>query len=190
METISILNNAELYDRTVSVGARFTHKEHQINLIQLIQYQWHPHSGHHPADIPSSSINFPLITRFMGPTWGPSGANRTQVGPMLAPWTLLSALAIFHKDSNYNHRYFAPLIPPCPDPETTHWDPDGFESCIQQRKTTCLLSIRISFACARASKLTTTNMYIARARWECQAAVGSSGLNACWSWGRAVELKF
>ena len=26
-----------------------------------------------------------LITRFMGPTWGPSGADRTQVGPMLAP---------------------------------------------------------------------------------------------------------
>ena len=26
----------------------------------------------------------PLIARFMGPTWGPSGAHRTQVGPMLA----------------------------------------------------------------------------------------------------------
>ena len=26
----------------------------------------------------------------MWPTWGPSGADRTQVGPMLAPWTLLS----------------------------------------------------------------------------------------------------
>ena len=26
-----------------------------------------------------------LIARFMGPTWGPSGADRTQVGPMLAP---------------------------------------------------------------------------------------------------------
>ena len=31
-----------------------------------------------------------LIPRFMGPTWGPSGADRTQVGPMLAQWTLLS----------------------------------------------------------------------------------------------------
>ena len=31
-----------------------------------------------------------LIARFMGPTWGPSGADRTQVGPMLAPWNLLS----------------------------------------------------------------------------------------------------
>ena len=34
-----------------------------------------------------------LIVRFMGPTWGPSGADRTQVGPMLAPWTLLSGLS-------------------------------------------------------------------------------------------------
>ena len=31
-----------------------------------------------------------LIARFMGPTWGPSGAGRTQVDPMLAPWTLPS----------------------------------------------------------------------------------------------------
>ena len=28
-----------------------------------------------------------LIARFMGPTWGPSGAGRTQMGFMLAPWT-------------------------------------------------------------------------------------------------------
>ena len=31
-----------------------------------------------------------LIARFMGSTWGPSGADRTQVVPMLAPGTLLS----------------------------------------------------------------------------------------------------
>ena len=31
-----------------------------------------------------------LIARFKGPTWGPSGVDRTQVGPILAPWTLLS----------------------------------------------------------------------------------------------------
>ena len=49
--------------------------------------------------------------------------------------------------------------------------PSGFESCIQQRKTSCFLSNRKSLACARASKLT-TNMYIARARCECQMAVG------------------
>ena len=31
-----------------------------------------------------------LIARFKGLIWGPSGADRTQVGPMLGPWTLLS----------------------------------------------------------------------------------------------------
>ena len=36
----------------------------------------------------------------------------------------------------------------------------GLESCIQQRKTTCLLLIWKLLACARASKSTTTNMYL------------------------------
>ena len=36
-----------------------------------------------------------LIARFMGPTWGPSGAGRTQVGPMWAPWTLLSGVSLW-----------------------------------------------------------------------------------------------
>ena len=39
---------------------------------------------------PVIGLDNALITRFMGPTWGPSGTDRTQVGPMLAPWTLLS----------------------------------------------------------------------------------------------------
>ena len=30
------------------------------------------------------------IAKFMGPTWGPPGSWRPQMGPMLAPWTLLS----------------------------------------------------------------------------------------------------
>ena len=37
-----------------------------------------------------SPIGSTLIARFMGPTWGLPGADRTQVGPMLASWTLLS----------------------------------------------------------------------------------------------------
>ena len=49
----------------------------------------------HKAWTPHTLINLKfyihaLIARFMGPTWGPSGADRTQVGSMLAPWTLLS----------------------------------------------------------------------------------------------------
>ena len=41
-----------------------------------------------------------LIARFMGPTWGPYGADRTQVGPMLAPWTLLSG----YRCEKHNHQ--------------------------------------------------------------------------------------
>ena len=54
-----------------------------------------------------------LIERFLGPTWGPSGADRTQVGPMLAPWTLLCGYnAISHH--MLNHILNLVLIS-CPD---------------------------------------------------------------------------
>ena len=52
----------------------------------------------------------PVIERFMGPTWGPSGADRTQVGPMLAPRTLLSGIVLntgscfIFKMSSYHHK--------------------------------------------------------------------------------------
>ena len=50
-----------------------------------------------------------LIARFVGPTWGPSGADRTQVSPMLAPRISLSGIAIttqallhiFRKEMNF-----------------------------------------------------------------------------------------
>ena len=32
------------------------------------------------------------IAKFMGPTWGPPGSSRHQMGPMLVPWTLLSGV--------------------------------------------------------------------------------------------------
>ena len=35
-----------------------------------------------------------LSAKFMGPTWGPPGSCRPQMGPMLAPWTLLSGIFI------------------------------------------------------------------------------------------------
>ena len=35
------------------------------------------------------------ITKFMGPTWGPPGSCRPQIGPMLAPWTLLSGMLFY-----------------------------------------------------------------------------------------------
>ena len=41
-------------------------------------------------DAVCDTVIMALIARFMGPSWGPTGADRTQVDPMLAPWTLLS----------------------------------------------------------------------------------------------------
>ena len=35
------------------------------------------------------------IARFLGPTWGPPGSCRPQMGPMMAPWTLLSGVSYF-----------------------------------------------------------------------------------------------
>ena len=37
-----------------------------------------------------------LIARFVGPKWDPARADRTQVGPMLALWTLLSGFTARH----------------------------------------------------------------------------------------------
>ena len=61
----------------------------------VISFSGNPHTFYsqkwdkHASGLEHGYVNT-LITRFMGPTWGPSGADRTQVGPMLAPWTLLS----------------------------------------------------------------------------------------------------
>ena len=46
-----------------------------------------------------ASIGIPIveitqIAKFMGPTWGPPGSCRPQMGPKLAPWTLLSGKTI------------------------------------------------------------------------------------------------
>ena len=47
-----------------------------------------------------------LVARFRGPAWGPSGADRTQVGPMLAPWTLLSGVISLALSVEYPHPIF------------------------------------------------------------------------------------
>ena len=56
-----------------------------LNLTKLF-----PHASTHVAirkQIPEA--------KFMGPTWGPPGPCRPQMGPMLAPWTLLSGMLCF-----------------------------------------------------------------------------------------------
>ena len=39
----------------------------------------------HPCQVIVTHLKITVIARLMGPTWGPSAADRTQVGPMLAP---------------------------------------------------------------------------------------------------------
>ena len=59
---------------------------------------------------PASHAVIPTqMARFMGPTWGPSGYDRTQVGPMLAPWTLLSG-DIQHGKTIYHLRRTAKVM--------------------------------------------------------------------------------
>ena len=41
------------------------------------------------------------IAKFMGPTWGPPGSYRPQMGPMLAPWTLLSGNIIAYQGASH-----------------------------------------------------------------------------------------
>ena len=70
-----------------------------------------PHLTHHPSHLeliyqtPSRIIS--QLAKFMGPTWGPTGSCRPQMGPMLAPWTLLSGLPSFWFCCHYRCTIFA-----------------------------------------------------------------------------------
>ena len=65
-------------------------------LVVLDRSAWHLPRGRwiltYPGRylLPSLSVNHTQIAKFMGPTWGPPGSCRPQMGPMLAPWILLS----------------------------------------------------------------------------------------------------
>ena len=64
-------------------------------------YPWHWSSSNYGSTIAhgcAAGLGYPKtccsritqIAKFTGPTWGPPGSCRPQMGPMLAPWTLLS----------------------------------------------------------------------------------------------------
>ena len=55
-------------------------------------------------------VRLSLIAEFMGPTWGPHGADRTQVGAMLAPWTLLSGMTGFTGQSGVGYLVYFTII--------------------------------------------------------------------------------
>ena len=48
-----------------------------------------------PTNARDISKKTPQIAKFMGPKWDPPGSCRSQMGPMLAQWTLLSGTVYF-----------------------------------------------------------------------------------------------
>ena len=58
-----------------------------------------------PQVLPLSHNVKTQIAKFMGPTWGPRGSCRPQMGPMLVPWTLLSGDIPLGIKCNLNLRY-------------------------------------------------------------------------------------
>ena len=80
---------------------------HYLSLLCFVCYPW------------PILIIWSLIAKFMGPTWGPPGAERTQVGPLF-PWTLLSGILLCPAPSI--HLYVPPSV--CPShpcyQSTTH----------------------------------------------------------------------
>ena len=100
-----------------SIIACFTNYVRQVSLRSLQGEKIHPHKFYRRSwqigkQWPCRKTT--LIARFMGPTWGSSGADGTQVGPLLAPWTLLSrktTLSIMKSCSKVNLLIKLPVSP-------------------------------------------------------------------------------
>ena len=60
----------------------------------LTSYSWGFFSIHWRA-ISQWVPKLPQIAKFRGPTWSPPGSYQHQMGPMLAPWTLLSGTILY-----------------------------------------------------------------------------------------------
>ena len=58
---------------------------------KVIMFHLYPHHKQHDHWDSKCQPKTSLIARLMWPTWGPPGADRSQVGPILAPWILLSS---------------------------------------------------------------------------------------------------
>ena len=89
------------------------------------------------------------MARFMGPTWGPPGSCRPEMGPMFAPWTLLSGLFV----TLQCHRLLL------------HWrhnEPDGVSN---QQPHDCLLNSLFRRRSKKTSKFRATGLCAGIHRW-------------------------
>ena len=73
---------------------------------QKLKHQWKIYRGSGFLSCRSAGGRWlPLIAMFIGLIWGPSGADRTQVGPMLALWTLLSGTLLNYSTTRWISGY-------------------------------------------------------------------------------------
>ena len=89
-QPMSIMNT---WARSYSSCINYVSLYHGVSYISqlIVIYHlilWSHNTCHMHVHLSYADIS--LRARFIGPTRGPSGADRTQVGPMWAPWTLLS----------------------------------------------------------------------------------------------------
>ena len=96
-------------------------------------YLWLPDSA--PACYPTTYMP-PMRARFMGPAWGPSGADRTQVGPMLAPWTLLTGTSLNVTNiGSHLHTSFSSFL----DTSVSLWNRNSVLICCCRDKYMCYI---------------------------------------------------
>ena len=89
----------------------------------------------------------PQIARFMGPTRGPPGSCRPQMGPMLAPWTLLSG-TISHR---WGQLIALNLV-------SLQWRHNGCDRVSNHQPQHCLLNGLFRRRSKKASKLRATGL--------------------------------
>ena len=69
---------------------------------RFIHWQWWWMKG-----LSIDDLNVTLISRLIGSTWDPPGTDRTQLGPVLAPWTLLPRYLVVRCTSNITYLTFS-----------------------------------------------------------------------------------
>ena len=88
-----IKSQVPLIADTLKIKANLSFNK-KLDMLQMSFFKWIFLSKHFLSKYQCSLFLWVQLTthiaRFMGPTWGPPGSCRPQMGPILAPWTLLS----------------------------------------------------------------------------------------------------
>ena len=77
------------FDRRGCIPTSKSLAHHILCILRYVISRIHPMKNTRGFVLLWFSVVYRLIARFIRPIWGPSGTDWTQMGPMLAPWTLL-----------------------------------------------------------------------------------------------------